>query len=304
MSRPQVERLTTLTGHKDCVYSLERHPDDSRFFSAGGDGMVVEWDLEDPENGYLVAQVANSVYALHYHDDSRRLIVGHNYEGIHIVDPEERKETGSLKMTEDAIFDIVSFRNKLFVATGGGEIVVVDIKTLTIDHRVKVSDHRIRSLSIHADEWILVAGSSDNFIRFFDLRGLSLVNEIEAHQNSVFSVGYSPDFRYLLSTGRDAHLRIWDVANEYNMKEEIVAHMYTINHLAFSPDGKHFVTCSMDKSIKVWDATEFRLLKVIDKARHAGHGTSVNKLFWSGYNNLLVSGSDDRTLSVWNIIFD
>jgi WD40 repeat protein len=59
----------------------------------------------------------------------------------------------------------------------------------------------------------------------------------------------------------------------------------------------------MDKSIKVWDAEEYKLLKVIDKSRHAGHGTSVNKLLWTPFNDQLISASDDRTLSVWQIIF-
>ncbi|PIQ20460.1 MAG: hypothetical protein COW65_14840, partial [Cytophagales bacterium CG18_big_fil_WC_8_21_14_2_50_42_9] len=66
---------------------------------------------------------------------------------------------------------------------------------------------------------------------------------------------------------------------------------------------QYFATCSMDKSIKVWHAQSFKLLKVIDKARHAGHGTSVNKLFWSDRQNSLVSCSDDRTVSVWNLNF-
>ena len=79
--------------------------------------------------------------------------------------------------------------------------------------------------------------------------------------------------------------------------------MYAINHLVFSADGKHFVTCSMDKSIKVWDAETFHLLKVIDKARHAGHGTSVNKVLWTNFNNLLLSASDDRSISIWDINF-
>ena len=60
----------------------------------------------------------------------------------------------------------------------------------------------------------------------------------------------------------------------------------------------------MDKSIKVWDTTELKLLKVIDKARHAGHGTSVNKLLWTSFNDQLISASDDRTLSVWSLKFD
>jgi WD40 repeat protein len=48
---------------------------------------------------------------------------------------------------------------------------------------------------------------------------------------------------------------------------------------------------------------ELRLLKVIDRARHAGHGTSVNKVLWTSHEDQLVSASDDRTISIWNIIF-
>jgi WD40 repeat protein len=59
----------------------------------------------------------------------------------------------------------------------------------------------------------------------------------------------------------------------------------------------------MDKSIKVWDAQNLRLLKVIDKGRHAGHGTSVNKLLWTSFNNQLLSASDDRTISAWDLLF-
>jgi WD40 repeat protein len=60
----------------------------------------------------------------------------------------------------------------------------------------------------------------------------------------------------------------------------------------------------MDKSIKVWDAAELKLLKVIDRSRHAGHGTSVNKVLWTDYNNQLLSASDDRMISVWDINFE
>jgi WD40 repeat protein len=59
----------------------------------------------------------------------------------------------------------------------------------------------------------------------------------------------------------------------------------------------------MDKSIKVWDAGELKLLKVIDRARHAGHGTSVNRVLWTGFRDQLASASDDRTISLWQIIF-
>jgi WD40 repeat protein len=107
----------------------------------------------------------------------------------------------------------------------------------------------------------------------------------------------------LLSGSRDARLKIWDVEAGYVLEKEIVAHTFAINYIDFSPNSNYFATCSMDKSVKIWDSESFKLLKVIDRARHAGHGTSVNKLLWTKYDNQIVSASDDRTISVWKIDF-
>jgi len=99
-------------------------------------------------------------------------------------------------------------------------------------------------------------------------------------------------------------LKAWDAGQGYKPVGEAVAHLYALNHIAYSPDAKHFVTCSLDKSIKVWRTSDLTLLKVIDKARHAGHGTSVNRLLWTPFEDELVSASDDRTISIWKLFFD
>jgi WD40 repeat protein len=117
----------------------------------------------------------------------------------------------------------------------------------------------------------------------------------------VFSVAYSLNGDHLLTAGRDAQIRTWDVAAGYTLAGTVPAHMYTINHLAFSPDGRYLASCSLDKSIKLWDAATMTLLRVLDRARSAGHGTSVNRLVWPGTENRLVSCSDDRSLAVWKV---
>ena len=60
-------------------------------------------------------------------------------------------------------------------------------------------------------------------------------------------------------------------------------------------------TASRDKTMKIWDANNFKLLKVIDTVRNGGHINSVNTLRWSKYNNWLISGSDDRSIIIWEI---
>jgi len=303
MSTIQVSKLHTLTGHRDCVYTVVPSSQNSTIFSGSGDGMVVAWDLNAPESGHVIAKLPNSVYALHYHHPSGRLIAGQNFEGIHLLDWENKKEMGSLQLTKAAIFDIQSVGDDAFIAAGDGFLYKVKLSTLSISAKVQASEKSARCIAIHERNGEVAVGYSDHWIRVFDMNTLALKYEWKAHENSVFTVRYSPGGNLLLSGSRDARLKTWDVSAQYQQRGEVVAHLFAINHLDFSPDGKHFVTCSMDKSLKVWNFEELKLLKVIDRARHAGHGTSVNKVLWTSHHNQVVSASDDRTLSVWNIIF-
>jgi WD40 repeat protein len=297
MTSIEVQKVHTLTGHRDGVYTVVAGEQPSQFFSGAGDGMVVLWDLNSPEEGVIVAKLPNSIYALHYYQGG--LVAGHNYDGIHVLDWKAKTEVSSLKMTQAAIFDIQSHDDDLFVASGDGALTIV--RDNAVRSRLVFSEKSARTIAIGHGE--VAVGYSDSFIRVFDLDGYSLKKEWQAHTNSVFTLRYSPDGRFLLSGSRDARLKAWDVAADYDLAKEVAAHMYAINSLSFSPDGKHFVTCSLDKSIKLWDAGQLKLLKVIDKARHAGHGTSVNKLLWTAYDGQVVSASDDRTISIWKFIF-
>jgi WD40 repeat protein len=304
MTTPKVSKLHTLSGHRDCVYTLQSSSEASIFFSAAGDGMVVSWNAAHPEQGELVAKLPNSVYALHHLPASDHLVVGQNYEGVHLLDWRAKKELASLKITTSFIFDIQPYEKNLFVATGEGSIVIVDLESWSIKRKILATEKSARTMAIDAARGVMAVGYSDFFIRVFALDDFRLVREWQAHTNSVFALQFVPHSNFLISGSRDAKLKVWDAANGYGQVEEIAAHLYAINHIAFSPDGHYFATASMDKSIKLWNTQGLQLLKVIDKARHAGHGTSVNKLLWTSYQNQLISASDDKSISIWGIDFD
>ena len=301
MSKIQVNKLHTLTGHNDCIYALREGADPRFFFTGAGDGMVVEWDLDHPKDGKLLARLPHSVYALEVDPKRNTLIVGHNYEGVHVIDLVEKKESWSLKLGTAAIFDLKIFGDQLYVATGDGVLFVVDLESRAIKKHIKLSTKSIRVLAIAHSKKLLALGFSDHSIQILDLaQGAAAIARLEGHSNSVFALDFSPGEEVLVSGGRDACLKFWNT-NSYFLEENIVAHLYAINYLSFREDGKYLVTCSMDKSLKIWDSTSRNLLKVIDKARNAGHGTSINKVFWSTYSGVIVSVSDDRTIAIWQI---
>jgi len=299
----QVNKLHSFTGHRDCVYALQSSDQPNHFFSGAGDGMVVQWDLQNTGDGTLVAKLPNSIYSLLHLSDKKLLVAGQNYSGIHLIDYQNKKELASLQLTQSYIFDLQSLGGDLIIATGDGTIIIVAVDNWMIKKRIKASEKSARAISVNQMNGAIAVGFSDNSIKIFDSSDFKLKKELKEHQNSVFTVRYSPDGNHLFSGSRDAHLKVWDVKSGYKLTGDVAAHMYAINHLTFSPDGNFLVTASMDKSIKVWDARDLRLLKVIDKGRHAGHGTSVNKLLWTSFNNQLVSASDDRTISAWDLLF-
>jgi len=66
-------------------------------------------------------------------------------------------------------------------------------------------------------------------------------------------VRYSPDGKFLLTGGRDAHLNIWQT-DSYELIKSIPAHNWAIYDIVFNPDTTLFATASRDKTIKIWDA--------------------------------------------------
>lgn len=296
----QVQKLHTFIGHKDCVYCLGNSSYKNHFLSAAGDGMLVLWDINNPDNGELIVKIPNSIYAINYIKQNNQLIIGQNFSGIHLIDLNTKKEVASLHLTESYIFDIQHFGDILLIATGNGEVHIVQYSSLSKLHTIKESAKSARSIAVNPVLKEFAVAYSDFSIRIFSLNSFSLLQTIQAHQNSVFTVKYSPDGKYLLSGSRDAHLKIWNCWNHYELHERVVAHMFAINSIDFSPNGLLFATGSMDKSIKIWSSIDFQLLKVLDKSRHAGHGTSVNKVMWLE-NEKLLSCSDDRTISLWEI---
>lgn len=299
----QVQKLFSLDGHNDCIYSLESGASSNFFYSASGDGMVAEWNLENPENGQLVAKMKNSVYALCFMPKDNVLLAGQNHEGIHFIEPSSKKDLGSVKVSGAQIFDIKSYNNEIFIGSADGTLYILDFNTRAFIKKIKLSDKSIRTIAINEQLGDLAVGLSDNTIRILDLAEHKPKYLIHAHKLSVFTLSYDPNTNDLISGSRDAQLKVWSSINQYQLLNSIAAHMYAINSIGIAPSKKHFITGSMDKTIKVWDLHTLQLLKVIDRSRYAGHTTSVNKVLWTDYKGQILSCSDDRKISVWDLDF-
>jgi len=296
------KKIAQLTGHRASVFAVEAGPEPQTILSGAGDGWIVQWSLDDPENGKLIAKVDTNIFSLKYIAATETLVVGDMHGGVHWVKPGHPNATKDIAHHKNGVFAILELDNFVFTLGGGGKITRWSKKEERSLESLQLSYHSLRSIAYAGARNELAIGASDENIYILDADSLEIKKTIaNAHGKSVFALQYSPDERYLFSGGRDAHFRVWDSKSGYLSVFSEAAHWFTINAITFDPSGHFFATASRDKTIRIWNTKDYSLKKSLDLKKYQGHLNSVNDLYWSPYRNELISASDDRSLIIWEI---
>lgn len=296
-----IKKIATCGGHRAAIYALAPGRNERHFLTGGGDGWIVEWNMDDPENGKLVASIEDRVFSLCRLPGPNRLVAGNMTGGVHWIDLDDPTQTLNVQHhSNKGVFEILSIGQSVFTVGGDGFVTRWDAATRRTAESLQLSGQALRALSYSEQRGELAIGASDHSIYVLDIQSFEVKKVIRgAHSNSVFAVSWSPDGLRLVSGGRDAMLKICDASDDFALGKALPAHLFTINNMAWSPDGRLLATASRDKTVKIWDAATFELLKVIDSMRAEGHLSSANRLLW--LPDALVSCSDDWTAIIWSV---
>ncbi len=297
----EILKVNRFTGHEGSVYSLCKGKTDHSFISAGGDGRVIEWDLDNPDAAKVLASSPETLFKVWYDKFTHSLLFGNMNGGLHWVNLKQKANTNNIAAHKKGVFDIQLVGNHLLTIGGDGQIVQWNYDQQRSTQSIQFSQKAMREMAHHPTVNQIAIASSDYAVYILNAETLELEHQINAaHTNSVFCVTFTTDGRYLITGGRDAQIRIWDVGDGYSLVEQIPAHLFTVNRLRSQPGGKLLASASRDKTIKLWETDSFNLVKVIDFLKFQSHVNSVNDLLWLSDNDLISCG-DDRTIYHWKI---
>lgn len=115
------------------------------------------------------------------------------------------------------------------------------------------------------------------------------------HTQEVTCAGFSPDGALLVTGGRDRLVRLWDMANGYQLRT-YDAHGEYVRAVAFSPDGKYVASGGGDKVVRLWEAATGK-----DVRTFPSKGRYVTTLAFSPDGLHLAAGGDDQALRLFEV---
>ncbi|WP_273445177.1 WD40 repeat domain-containing protein [Neolewinella agarilytica] len=293
-----LERVSERSGHRAAIYDLK--PAEDGFYSAAADGFIVHWHRDDVDFGRVVAKVDGGKFFCLETLEGGGLVAGAVDGGVHWLYPENEERNKHVAAHTKGVYSVLRVGEEIYTAGGDGVLIRWNAKTGRTMESLPLSGNSLRSLALHPDGGAIAVGASDGRVYLVNREEMSLIGSHAANEPSVFCLAFMPDFPRLVSGGRDAHLRFFDVAFSKNVPDPISAHLATINKLAFDPSGRYLATASRDKTVKLWDAESWKLLKVCEVVRDRGHVNSVNTLLWLDEHTLLTAGDDRRVLE-WRL---
>jgi WD40 repeat protein len=132
---------------------------------------------------------------------------------------------------------------------------------------------------------------------------LYAVRTFSGHTDTVESVAFSPDGKYVLTGSLDNTAKLWDVATGAEVRT-FSGHTGSVESVAFSPDGKYVLTGSSDKTAKLWDAATGALVRTFSDPTSIVRTSvemkrSCHSVAFSPDGKYVLTASDDGTPKLW-----
>ena len=139
----------------------------------------------------------------------------------------------------------------------------------------------------------LLTGSSSGEFTLWNGMSFNFETIMSAHDSAVRAAIWTHDDEFLVSADQDGIVKYWQ--KNLNNVKIIHAHESPIRDLAFAPTDLKFITASDDASLKVFD-----FAAGVEEVTITGHGWDAKTVDWHPTKGLVVSGSKDHQVKLWD----
>lgn len=198
-------------------------------------------------------------------------------------------------------------------------IKIWDYETGEFERSLKGHTDAVQDIAFDKTGKLLVSCSADMSIKVWEFgSSYACVKTLKGHDHNISSVSFLPSGDGILSASRDHTIKLWEVASGYCV-HTFRGHSEWVRMVRVSSDGLLFASASNDQSVIVWSLQSKSVKATLREHEHvveciewapdtalapirteAGH--KANGDFGAGPTHVVVSGSRDKTIKVWDAL--
>lgn len=309
---PSPPHLARLLGnprlrHSGTIHSLAYPAEQPWLASAGDDGVVRIWDLD---NGRLLRELhgtGDRIRGLAFYSKGSRLAAADG-NIVTLWDITTGKEAGKLTGAGSYLTGLAVRRDDKFLAAAGDDRTVRfwDLANNREAFHLGVQNSQINAIDFSPDGRYIAVATGEGLLEAWDVESADRKKVVEQRvcTTAAYCVRFAPDGKSIAICGeRAARLITMPAANSPEPVGAIrrnfegpAGHSDLVTSVAFAPDGKSIATGSRDNSVRLWDITTGQPTRTF-----YGHSGEVRALAFAPKGHQLASAGDDQVVRLWDL---
>lgn len=262
-TKSETDEVSSLTGHEAEVTAVATHAAGTMAATGDKNGMVLIWDVPDPEPRRKIQAHDKDIRGLCFLADGKSLISADRAGSLTRWSTAEGKAEWEIALkSTGGISGIAASptNNRIAVASPGCRIAIVDAAKGEVEATWRKKGwSAFRCIAFSPDGKTIAAGGDDRALRLLDAGSGEETAVLDDHDGAVLSVAYSPDGKQLIVGCRDNELYIWDPAGP-KISSKLSGHTFSIYGVTVDNNSSRILSASWDHTVKLWDLHSGELL--------------------------------------------
>ncbi|KAL8972750.1 MAG: hypothetical protein Q9183_000365 [Haloplaca sp. 2 TL-2023] len=312
---------TTLGGHKEAVNGTWFSADQESIYTISRDGALFHWqyapfpDASRMEDGdidsidsmrwrivqrHYFMQMNAKLLCATYHASSNLLVAGFSNGLFGLYELPDFNMIHTLSISQQGIDHVAINKSGEWLAFGAsklGQLLVWEWQSETYILKQQAHFDRINDLAYSRDGNRIITAADDGKIKVWDARSGFCIVTFTEHTSGVTACEFAQRGNVLFTASLDGSVRAWDLIRYRNFRTFSAPSRLSFSSLAVDPSGDVVCAGSLDSfHIHIWSVQTGQLLDQL-----SGHEGPVSSLAFAPSGGILISGSWDHTVRMWNI---